>query len=181
MTQANHEPPARTKRAAPHAVRLALGAAVVFIAVGTLAIGFVRESSRRAEQRAVQTAAAAASAPATAPESPGVVTVYYFHGDFRCKTCLAIEAQTTDVVQRLFADEVAAGLLRFEILNFDDPANTAHRDRYDLAYSTVIVQGAADADRWEDLADVWTHITEGEPAFEQYLVEHITAMLDGDG
>jgi hypothetical protein len=181
MTQNNHEHPAPPKPAAPQAVRLALGAAVVVIAVGALAIGFVREGSRRAEQRAVQTAAAAASVPATAPESPGVVTVYYFHGDFRCKTCLAIEAQTTDVVQRIFADEIAAGLLRFEILNFDDPANAPIRDRYDLAYSTVILQNAHDAARWEDLADVWTRITEGEPVFEQYLVEHITAMLDGDG
>ncbi len=178
MTQNNHEPPAPTKRAAPHAVRLALGVVFVVIAVGALAIGFVREGSRRAEQRAAQTAAAAAPAPA--PEDPGVVTVYYFHGDFRCKTCLAIEAQTTDVVQRIFADEIAAGVLRLEILNFDDPANAPFRDRYDLSYSTVIVQGAH-ADRWEDLADVWTHIAEGEPVFEQYLVEHITAMLDGAG
>jgi len=179
MTQNNHEPPAPPKHAAPRAVRLALGVVVVVIAVGALAIGFVREGSRRAEQRAAQTAAAAAPAPA--PEGPGVVTVYYFHGDFRCKTCLAIEAQTKEVVQRVFADEIAAGVLRLEILNFDDPANAPFRDRYDLSYSTVIVQSAHDADRWEDLADVWTRITEGEPAFAQYLVEHITAMLDGAG
>jgi hypothetical protein len=37
------------------------------------------------------------------------VTEYYFHGETRCETCLAIEAGTERLVRDQFAPEIAAG------------------------------------------------------------------------
>lgn len=148
-------------------LRLAGSALVIVVAVGALGVGLVREVGR----------SQASSSPTERPPEPAVVTVYYFHGDVRCPTCRAIEARTTRTVHDEFADELAVGRLRFEVVNYDTPENLHFRDDFDLSFGSVIVQGAG-ADRpWENLADVWTLVNSDQLLFESYLVEHIGRML----
>lgn len=155
-------------------LRSVAGLTLVAVALAALAIGLSREAKR----------GSGGSAPpdtAARPYDEGSVVVYYFHGEFRCETCLAIEARTAEVVRRVFAEEIAGGAMRFEIVDFDEPANEHFRDDYDLAYGTVVVQGAGADGGWEELADVWTYIHAEGTAFEDYLVEHINRMLDTTG
>ena len=151
--------------------RPALGFALVAVAIGAVAIGVVRESS---ESRSGEVAGALV-------EQERAVTVYYFHGQARCETCLAIESATERVVRERFAGELDAGTLRYEAVNYDAPAERHFREEYNLAFGSVVVQGVGDDRPWENLAEVWTRIHDDPAEFEAYLVEHISSMLAGSG
>jgi hypothetical protein len=156
-------------RSAPQAQRLAraaLGILLVAGAGGAVVVGVARENAPSSSS------GTAASDPAPAE----VVTVYYFHGERRCRTCLAIESATERVVRGRFADELAAGSLRYEAIDFDEPAHRHFKEDYDLAFGTVVVQGFGGARTWRNLTEVWTLVD--DPAkFEAYLVENIQPML----
>jgi hypothetical protein len=163
---ASESAPARKVLAKP-----LLGIVLIVVALGAVAIGVARESSK---------SGAAETATVTA-EQPQVVTVYYFHGETRCETCLAIESATERVVRGRFDEEVAAGTLRYEAVNYDAPAGRHFRDDYDLAFGSVVVQGVGEARPWENLAEVWSLVHDDPEKLEGYLVEHITPMLAGNG
>lgn len=152
-------------------VKPILGIVLVAAAIGAVAIGVAREGSK----------AGSAEVANASAEQPRVVTVYYFHGETRCETCLAIEAATERVVHERFADELAAGTLRYEAVNYDASAGRHFRDDYDLAFGSVVVQGVGEARPWENLAEVWSLIHDDPAKFEAYLIEHITPMIAGNG
>ena len=144
----------------------ALGILLIAIAAAAVVVGIARQGPRPAPAHA-----------ATTEEAPQAVTVYYFHGDERCETCLAIEAATERTIRERFAEALAEGTLRYRAVNYDTPADRHFRDDFDLAFGSVVVQGTGPQARWENLADVWTLIHEEPAAFEAYLLEHITPML----
>ena len=152
-------------------VKPLLGIVLIAVALGAVAIGVARESSKSG-------VADVANAPA---EQPRIVTVYYFHGETRCETCLAIETATERVVRGRFAEELAAGTLRYEAVNYDAPAGRHFRDDYDLAFGSVVVQGVGEARPWENLSEVWLLVHDDPAKLEAYLVEHIRPMLAGNG
>jgi hypothetical protein len=172
-----------TDRPGGSVLKTALGVAIVAIAIAAVAVGLFREAdhAREAEQIAATPAATSAieTAPGAKAHQPNAVIVYYFHGDYRCETCLAIESQTVRAVETNFADEIDAGRLRLEIVNFDAPANRHFRADYNLAFGTVLVQGAGEA--WENLDNVWDLVHEDPADFETYLVDQIRPMLDAAG
>lgn len=156
-------------------LRPALGLALIGVAVGAVAIGLAREASRTAHAGPLPTAVEVESA------APALVTVFYFHGDTRCPTCLAIESESGRVIRENFGPELELGMLRFAIVNFDTPASRHFRTEYGLAFGTVLVQGEAGERPWENLAEVWKFIHNDPASFEAYLVTHIHAMLDRMG
>lgn len=178
------------------------GPLLILFAVGAVALGLQRQAAKDAAAHAAQTArtvqisetaqvsetvetseaeeTAFAESPAAAIRSQPV-TVYYFHGDTRCKTCLAIESQTAHVIRARFAPELEDEALRFEIVNYDTPSNAHYLQDYDLSFGSVVVQGVGEDRSWENLAEVWTLI-HGEPAaFEAYIVAHVRRMLEPAG
>lgn len=162
-----------TPSAVTRVLRVVVTVGLVAVAIGTVAIGLMREGSRASE--------AAASSAAAVPRDEGTVIVYYFHGDTRCETCLAIEAKTSEIVNRVFAEEISSGWLRFESVNYDEPANRHFREEYELAYGSVVVQGASSQGSWKNLADVWTLIHQDGTDFEDYLTRHILSLMDPVG
>jgi len=150
------------------ALRALAGLVLVLVAVGSVLAGLRREAAR---------AGGGDAAAAESPQAAAPTTVYYFHGDTRCPTCRAIEDRTAWVVTRRFADELANGTLAFEIVNFDAAEGRRFRDLYDLAFGSVVVQGAGAGRPWKNLAEVWTLIHGDPTAFEVYLIENVDAML----
>ncbi len=167
-------PTSDDSESAPQRKRLAkpvMGIALIAVAMSAVAIGVAREGQRsRAGEGAV-----------TPVEQPHVVTVYYFHGDTRCETCLAIEAATERVVRERFAEELDAGTLQYKAVNFDAPADRHFRDDYDLAFGSVVVQGVGDTRPWERLSDVWSLVHDDPSKLEAYLIEHIALAIAGNG
>lgn len=146
-----------------------LGVVLVVIALGAVVIGVTREA-------APPKPAEVAAAPQAQAE---VVTVYYFHGDTRCDTCLAIEAATERIVREWFAKDLAAGTLRYEAVNYEAPANQHFREAYSLAYGTVVVQGVGELRPWKNLSKVWEFIHDDPTKLDAYLVDSIAPMLEG--
>lgn len=147
----------------------ATGYLLLLVALGSLVAGVMREW--RAERDAMP-----------APDIPGdspVVTVFYFHGNKRCKTCRKIEAEARRVVETRFAKELRQGTLAFETVNFDAPENLHYRDDYELSFSTVLVRGVGSEPQWKNMDAVWDYVNSDAAQFESYLAQGITSMLEG--
>ncbi len=149
------------------AIKWAVGILLVLVAIVAVAVGGLREA-RRAAEASVPTAAATPAALS------GVATVYYFHGETRCETCLTIERQTAELVRGRFASEIASGRLQFQAVNYDTPENRRFRDTYDLSFGSVVV---TDGTRWENLSDVWKLVHDDRTGFDAYLTEHIMPFV----
>lgn len=150
---------------------MALGVLLFAVAAGALAVGIARQSSKPGVDQAVATPVAQAER----------VTVYYFHGTIRCKTCVAIEMETERVLRERFSDELERGTLNYVAVDYDTPENQHFRTDYDLAFGSVVVQGSGDEGPWENLADVWTLIHSDQVTFDAYLVDHIAPLLPENG
>ncbi|MCB9832125.1 MAG: hypothetical protein H6807_06580 [Planctomycetes bacterium] len=145
-----------------------LGLTLLLFAVVALVVGVYRE-------RAISRAAAEIEVEKT---EAAAVTVFYFHGDERCRTCNKIEAETERVVSTRFAAELASGELVLKVVNFDRPENLHYRDDYQLAFGTVLVRGRGEEAAWKNLEEVWDHVNADPPAFEDYLVANLRQMLE---
>lgn len=107
-----------------------------------------------------------------------LVLITYFTSDQRCPTCLRIEKQTRDAIQRGFAAELAAGRIRFQTVNFDRPENKHFIADYGLAFKTVVVSENHQGKevRWRKYDKVWDLVGQSE-AFAAYLQEGIRMHL----
>jgi hypothetical protein len=116
-------------------------------------------------------------ADAKAP-STGVVA-YYFHGDFRCRTCLAIERQAHETITADFADELASGRLTWRALNVEQPGNEHFVEDFKLVTRSLVLVSYRDGrvQRFQNLDKVW-QLVRDEELFSQYVRESTRAFLD---
>ncbi len=122
-----------------------------------------------------------------APDAPGLeaarqteptVVVTYFTTDARCESCRTIETLARSTVEEDFARDLAAGTIRFQTINLDEPANRHFARNYSLAFKTVVVSQEAGGRvlRWGKLDDVWSLL--GRPdEFRAYLAGPIRGYL----
>jgi len=71
-------------------------------------------------------------------ETKEVVTVYYFHGERRCVTCVNIQNITRDAVSDVFGKDER---VVFKEINLEHQANRSLVERYKISWSSLIVQG----------------------------------------
>jgi hypothetical protein len=121
-----------------------------------------------------------AGADAAAAQTPSTgVVAYYFHGDFRCRTCLAIERQARETITTDFADELASGRLTWRALNIEQPGNEHFVEDFKLVTRSLVLVSYRDGtvDRWKNLDKVW-QLVRDEELFSQYVRESTRAFLD---
>lgn len=106
--------------------------------------------------------------------TPGVITVYYFHGTQRCATCNTIERLTQETVNQAFARELAEGRMAFLSVNVDDKANEHYITDFALTTRTVVI---AQKGRNEHLDEVWT-LTGNPEQFKAYIEANIKKMQE---
>lgn len=109
------------------------------------------------------------------PENAQGVTVYYFHGNRRCSSCLAIERYTVGSLQRAFSREIAEKQLLIEVVNVDNPENEHFVTDYELSYQTVVVQDPSGS--WRKLDRVWDLLADSA-AFEGYITSEVDIDLE---
>jgi hypothetical protein len=65
--------------------------------------------------------------------------IYYFHGQRRCPTCLAVEQATQDLLNSDFKKELDAGVLKFTALNYEKPESQALVQKYAVWGSALLI------------------------------------------
>lgn len=78
------------------------------------------------------------TANAKSPERDRVEVVY-FHGKQRCATCKAIEKNTKEVVNILFAKELKKGTIVFKIVDISTSDGEKIADKYGVTWSSLFV------------------------------------------
>jgi len=114
--------------------------------------------------------------PETAAED--MIIVYYFHGNFRCHSCLTIEQLTRDAVLGGFEEELQDGRLALRIINMQDPLNRTYVEDFQLEYYMVVLERIGDGERqdWKKLEDVWDLYMK-EDLFIEYVQEETRDFL----
>jgi len=118
-------------------------------------------------------------AKADSTQKPEVtVTAYYFHNTHRCKTCLTIERNAKDAIQRNFSKEIASGRLKFLPLNMEEKENQHFIKEYQLYSSSLILVKFRNGkqEKWENLQQVWFLIKDMEK-FYQYVRDGVSQFL----
>jgi hypothetical protein len=84
------------------------------------------------------TAGQAQNKPKTATTGTKI-EILYFHATNRCPTCLAVENNAKKTIEENFKTEVTNGTIKFVSLNIDDKANKPLVDKYEVAFSTLLI------------------------------------------
>ena len=69
------------------------------------------------------------------------VEVMYFHGRQRCVTCMAIEKNARDVVEKDFANEKKSGKVVFKIVDISTTEGAKIAKNYRVTWSSLYVNG----------------------------------------
>lgn len=106
----------------------------------------------------------------TAKKSEGkvevkAVQVLYFHGERRCATCKAIEKVAKNTVKDQYAGDAR---VVFRTLNHEDEKNAALVEKYQIAGSSLIIQGPGKA--FKDMTAECFQYARNDPGKLQSLV-----------
>ncbi len=155
--------------------------ASVVVLGGAVAIGGCKKTESVTTSATAEAVGVATSSAAVAPESvtPDRVVVYYFHKNRRCRTCVGIQKAIKATIDERFGEETASGLLAFQEVNIDEPANAHFVQKYDLSFSSMVVvaQGGETAVKWQNCEQVWP-LARDEEALKKYAEAQIRAHLD---
>ncbi len=142
----------------------------------------VKLSSRGApsDSRGSATASESVSADQAGPQvlQDGVL-VYLFHSNYRCPTCLSIEATTKEVLETKFADALRSGKVVVKELNYEQPQNKEYIQKYQIIAPTVVMVQIRNGKetRFENLMDVWQLVGEKEKFF-QFIESNLQEFLN---
>ena len=82
------------------------------------------------------------------------VEVIYFHGKQRCATCMAIEKNTREVINSLFANELRSGKVVFKTVDISTPEGEKIADKYEVTWSSLFVN------KWKNGKETRNNLTE---------------------
>lgn len=108
--------------------------------------------------------------------APCVIEAIYFHNTNRCVTCLKIEGDAKAIVEREFAEELAAGKLRWSTINMEE--ERAYISRYDLVSPSLVLTRKVGDEvvGWTTLTETWA-LVRSATRFAPYIVECFQAFL----
>lgn len=108
------------------------------------------------------------------------VVAYYFHGKFRCASCLAIERLSGKAIREGFPEDLRSGRLEFREVNVDLPENRHFVEDYQLSSQSLVLVQYRDGRqvRWKNLEKVWI-LLGSEKAFLSYVRYGVSAYLTG--
>ncbi len=135
----------------------------------------------RGQVRAPARAPAAVAAGVAAPAAPdATVAVYYFHGGIRCEKCLEIERVSRETVLSFYAEDLAAGRMSWQSVDYMLPENLHFMDEFNLKHPSLAVetrQRGAPVARLV-LSNTWDKV-EAQEDLEAYVVKGIEGFRNG--
>jgi hypothetical protein len=106
------------------------------------------------------------------------VIVYYFHGNFRCASCVKIEALSRKAITEGFPEDLKSGRLQFRKVNVDEAQNQHFVGEYQLANQSLILVEIREGRqvRWQNMEKVWT-LLESDREFIPYVRDGVSGFL----
>ena len=149
---------------------------LVFVAVS---VGYlVGHREPAAESAATATVGTAEMPASTVPDSG--YSIYYFHGNNRCNTCLKLEALSQEAVSGGFAGQLADHELTWGVVNFEEPDNAHFAKEFDLYSPALIIMENKPANqrRWHNLTDIWDYVGDKD-AYLKYVRSEVAGFMNG--
>jgi len=109
-----------------------------------------------------------------AESNANVLTVYYFHGNMRCKTCNAFEKLTGETLKDEFSNELASGKIILHVINVELNENAHFVSDFNLTSKSVVL---SEPGRFRNLDEIWTRIRQGNNAYKAYIAESIREFM----
>lgn len=106
------------------------------------------------------------------------IIVYYFHGNMRCRNCVAFEQYTKDALNEFFAERMKERKLIYKVVNVDDNENEHFISDYSLTTKSVVLVQFADGKKvkWKNLDGIWKLVANREQ-FINYIESEINSMV----
>lgn len=119
-----------------------------------------------------------ASAVFAADSSPAKTIAYYFHGSFRCPTCVKMEKYSREAVDSNFKDALASGKLEFKAVNVEEGGNEHFVNDYKLYTKTLILSMTKDGKeiKSKNLDKIW-ELARNKQKFIDYVTSEVKAFM----
>ena len=119
-----------------------------------------------------------ASAVFAADSSSAKVIAYYFHGSFRCPTCMNMEKYSREAIDSNFKDALASGRLEFKAVNVEDRGNEHFVDEYKLYTKTLILSLVKDNKevKSKNLDKIW-ELARHKQKFIDYVTGEVNVFM----
>jgi len=105
------------------------------------------------------------------------VTVYYFHGEHRCPTCIAIENETKATFEINLKKESEVGKVELQVINADEGRNKQLCEKYGVyGSSLLLVKG----DKVVNLTNMAFGTARRNPdKFREELTHEVKKLING--
>jgi len=152
---------------------------VIFLAIfGIILAGITVAQSKEAPQVASEQQRSERLLESNA--SGREIIVYYFHGTYRCPSCLQIEDWSFDAIQERFAQELKQETIIWKTIDVDKPENRHLVEAYQVSTQALIIveMTGKKEKRYKNLGKVWEYLSD-QQAFYEYVTHEINKFLTG--
>jgi hypothetical protein len=154
--------------------------AVIFLAISWMILaGITGAESKEAPQVASEQQGSEKLLESNA--SGREIIVYYFHGTYRCPSCLQIEDWSFDVLQERFAPALEQGTIIWTTINIDKPENRHLVEAYQVSTQALIIvrMSGKKEKRYKNLGKVWEYLSD-QQTFYDYVTHEINKFRTGN-
>ncbi|MBP7087766.1 MAG: hypothetical protein KBB01_00560 [Candidatus Omnitrophica bacterium] len=102
------------------------------------------------------------------------VIAYYFHGSFRCYTCINMEKFSREAIDTNFKDALASGKLEFKAVNVEERGNEHFVNDYKLYTKSLILSIVKDNKevKSKNLDKIWNLVRD-----KQKFMDYVTGEI----
>ncbi len=106
------------------------------------------------------------------------VIAYYFHGAFRCFTCINMEKFAREAIETNFKDALASGNLEFKVVNVEERCNEHFVNDYKLYTKSLILSLVKDGKevKSKNLDKVW-ELARNKQKFIDYVTGELNEFI----
>ena len=109
------------------------------------------------------------------------VELIYFHRAQRCASCIYAEDGVRYTLEKYFEEEVANGIISFEVYNLGEEENTALIEEYGAYTSSLFINViSGDTNNIEEVNEIWLVVGDND-AFVETVKNRIEETLMGTG
>ncbi|MDD3297120.1 MAG: nitrophenyl compound nitroreductase subunit ArsF family protein [Candidatus Omnitrophica bacterium] len=103
------------------------------------------------------------------------VIAYYFHGSFRCVTCINMEKYSREAIEANFKDALDSGKLEFKAVNVENKGNERFVNDYQLYTKSLFLSFVKDGKeiKSKNLDKIWEYSRN-----KQRFIDYVTGELN---